>query len=233
MGTPFGYSPPPRGFARHWATRPSPLLRRQTAFTLIELLVVIAIIGILAGMLMPALTASRERARISGCRSNLRQLLMAAQMYAQGHDEFLPVEDAPHNPHLNLMTCLAPYCGDGAVFYCPSAVGELGQSKENAERGYISYFCFSYNNYKKNKLYVRWLIEGECILTTRSKPKVWVFSDYLWKDKPGNHSTYQKGINYARLDGSIDFIVMHPRDDYEEAFDIEDEGGGGGGGGGG
>ena len=62
----------------------------EAAFTLIELLVVIAIIGILAAMLMPALSASKKKAYMAVCTSNFRQIGMAVHLFSGDNNDYLP-----------------------------------------------------------------------------------------------------------------------------------------------
>ena len=78
----------------------------RLAFTLVELLVVIAIIGILVGLLFPALQAVRQSARKTYCSANMRQVILATLTYETAHMVFPPGDDGKGG---SLLVPLLPY----------------------------------------------------------------------------------------------------------------------------
>jgi prepilin-type N-terminal cleavage/methylation domain-containing protein/prepilin-type processing-associated H-X9-DG protein len=75
---------------RQGRRRAQPKIHAVPGFTLVELLVAIAVIGILASILLPALTGAKEKGRGIVCLSNLRQVGIALQIYSGDNEDALP-----------------------------------------------------------------------------------------------------------------------------------------------
>jgi prepilin-type N-terminal cleavage/methylation domain-containing protein len=117
---------------------------RFRGFTLVELLVVIGIIGLLVALLLPALNSARDQAKQVQCLSNLRQLGLVYQMYANENRDQIPLGYDTGEPwtgyfiydgtYYPLMGCLlnAGMFNEPPAFYCPSQIDPRWQFATSA-----------------------------------------------------------------------------------------------------
>jgi prepilin-type N-terminal cleavage/methylation domain-containing protein len=105
----------------------------RRAITLVEVLVVIAIIGVLIGLLVPAVMAIRERASVSQCQNNIRQVGVAFRGYEAMQGRMPPYSTGfpPGTPYGNWLGYILPYLDSSnsdqtikSVFPCPDCDGQ-------------------------------------------------------------------------------------------------------------
>jgi prepilin-type N-terminal cleavage/methylation domain-containing protein/prepilin-type processing-associated H-X9-DG protein len=194
-------------------------MKRKHGFTLVELLVVIAIIGVLIGLLFPAIQRARESSRSTQCKSNLRQIGLAMTRYLDQRGERgkfpetarLPKTTNPGNLP-SLFDVLAPFCENNReLFVCPSdfltpQYDESGNLKPHYE--YETWHDREGLSYEYPSLQFAGKTRPE-VLDTRfgvvGTGEVWIVYDFdSFHGSPGENGSR----NYAYLDGHVDAVVV-------------------------
>ena len=142
------------------------------AFTLIELLVAIAIIGVLAALLLTAVSGVKLKAQRVHCISNVRQLSMGSFMYAQENSRHAGVETAAF-PGGNWMGTLNEYAKVRGILVCPSGPLREPAPAGGNEQGYA------------DRAWVRWTSDNKTMFYGSYGYNGYLYSD-LKLSEPGD-----------------------------------------------
>jgi prepilin-type N-terminal cleavage/methylation domain-containing protein len=172
------------------------MLRR--AFTLIELLVVMAIVGVLGALLLPTLSKAGERARVTACRSNLRQIGIALRLYLDDHGNRFPtMQNRSRGTNLVVTnapeTVLFPHLGSTQIWKCPSDRQRLFE-----DTGSSYFWNFLVNGQPADRV----RIMGRAVTATGFP---------LFSDKAGFHAALgpRQAQNHLYADGAVkQFFVL-------------------------
>jgi prepilin-type N-terminal cleavage/methylation domain-containing protein/prepilin-type processing-associated H-X9-DG protein len=174
---------------------------RLRGFTLVELLVVISIVGVLIGLLLPAVQRARESARSSQCKSNLRQIGLALDQYIDRQGSRGKFPDASvmpttvPSPLPSLPQVLGAHIEDNAeLFHCPT------DDKFFLQEG-LSYEYPASRFAGKTREQVRISRRGN----ERSSSRVWIVYDF----EPFHGPEGEDGSrNFLYLDGHVDALIV-------------------------
>ena len=208
------------------------ILRRRRAFTLAELLVVIATIGVLAALLLPALSMSKSQARSTTCMNNLHQISLGVRMYADdSSDAFPPATNRPPASFTAYTLLMKSYVGltgtkpeRAKLFACPADTfywdyenGWISQSLNQQARFYYSSYGFNGGNFLTGTSTVpRWPgIAGRKLSSIKEPVKTVLVIEfaallpYSWHEptRVSHYNNSQDMVGF--VDGHVRFIKMY------------------------
>jgi prepilin-type N-terminal cleavage/methylation domain-containing protein/prepilin-type processing-associated H-X9-DG protein len=171
--------------------KPESVALKTAGFTLIELLVVIAIIGILAALLLPALSRTKAKANETVCVGRLRQIGLALTMYTSEAHRYPPLADrkSPDVCYHKLYPYYPVHCTDVA-WNCPTYVANHGIISQDLVRSNSVGISYAYNDVG--------IVSG-------------------WPDCPQSIFALQVGLGHLPRDSRSELGVLAPSEMYAVA----------------
>lgn len=183
--------------------------RNKRGFTLIELLTVVAIIGVLAAIILPVASSVRQQARSAQCVSNLRQIALAAYLYANDHQEYPGWRAGTDRKEL-----LFPYLHTGRsnldtfgdqIWHCPSNF----QVEAEVSYGFNTNLNWIHPDTIRNPASIVAIADagindaGDSILSTHLMPPLHPSGANVGRPNPRHSANGSGAANVAFVDGHV------------------------------
>jgi len=208
--------------------------RGQPGFTLVELLVVIAIIALLAAILFPAFSRSRENARRSKCETQIRFLSLGIRQYNQDFDETFPLTTVNMTPSATLTygwaDAILPYVTSYNIYQCPSesTPPPTGVSADGSYWDQQGATDYGYNGLLQNVPEAK--IASACSVVELSETQSSVagsgYGNYSYSGlndanpspATADNTRHAGGANYAFVDGHVKWLMPQQVYDNQASF---------------
>ena len=168
-------------------------MAKRFGLTLLEALLVLAILAILAAIIFPVFATTHCPSRLTSCLSNMRQISLAAQQYAQDYDGRLPDSSLKSATRLPAWVAqIDPYTKNQQIYYCPSDAAK--RRRNFSEPAALDEYASSYSFNKWTTFGLKlaemkdpaaFVLIGERNNQTQGTDAPYLFSGWNWQKNNG------------------------------------------------
>ena len=191
------------------------MLIKNNKFTLIELLVVVAIIGILAGLLLPALSFARNKAQSIQCANNLRQVHLGLDMFADDNDNLYPQAGGSiaWGAGNAWMEVIVEYIKNREIYECPTDSDSQYSYFLGSRAAYIKYNSAAPIERNYIRFPTAYVLGGDAVSGPTSFFEIWdADKDDYSNNCVGTWDVHNKSQNIMFADGHVKLFEDYDAD---------------------